>query len=365
MFELIFLIALILYVIQSLIFSFGSKKKFPQLADENLPNISILVAARNEEKNILRNLQSLNELEYPSEKIEIIIIDDRSNDRTGELIDSFIKDKPKFKKIISPDEIAHLKGKANALANAIRISRGDVILVTDADCAVSKTWAKTLASYYTENVAIVNGFTNQKAETQFEGMQHLDFLYLLTVASGTINFGFPISCIGNNMSFLKKAYYDVGGYESLPFSVTEDSNLLLAINRLKKYKIIYPLEYDGVVESIPCPDLKSLFRQKKRWGIGGLNVPKSSYIIMVSGYVINLCILLLPFFYSNMALLFVVIKLLIDFFVLFRTSKTLKNLNKLKYFFAFEIYYLIYVLILPFVVIFSRKVKWKGRVFSK
>lgn len=98
MFELIFLIVLLLYTLQSIIFIIGVKKHFPQLADSQLPTASVIVAARNEEKNILRCLQSLNNLEYPEGKLEIIIVDDKSDDNTGKIVDEYIKDKPVFRK---------------------------------------------------------------------------------------------------------------------------------------------------------------------------------------------------------------------------------------------------------------------------
>ena len=130
-------------------------------------------------------------------------------------------------------------------------------------------------------------------------MQAIDFLYLLVVASGTINLNNPISCIGNNMSYRQSAYTDVGGYENLPFSVTEDFNLLWAIYKLKKYKLIFPLDKESLVTSIPCKNIKSLFRQKKRWAVGGLEIPLRGYLIMAWGFTTNLCILLTPLFFTT------------------------------------------------------------------
>ncbi len=225
MFEIIFLIALSGYFIQSVIFIIGIKKKFPKIKEEDFPKASVIVAARNEEENIVRCLESLDKLIYPENKLEIIIVDDNSTDKTGELIDNFISGKTRFKKIVTKKEIGRLKGKTNALANAIEISTGDIIITTDADCSVHPKWAYTTASFYKEDVAIVNGFTSQISNNNFSGMQSIDFIYLLIIAAGTVNLGKPISCIGNNMSYRKNAYLEVGGYENLPFSVTEDSNL--------------------------------------------------------------------------------------------------------------------------------------------
>lgn len=364
MFEIIFLIFLSGYFIQSVLFSIGVKKSFPKLKEDDLPLVTVIVAARNEEENILTCLKSLDELIYPEGKLEIIIVDDKSTDKTGEIIDNFIADKKKFKKIITKKEIGKLKGKTNALANALEIAEGEIILTTDADCTLHPMWAYTTASYYQPDVAIVNGFTNQKTYNGFSGMQAIDFIYLLIVASGTINLGKPISCIGNNMSYRKKAYLEVGGYESLPFSVTEDFNLLHAIHKLKKYKIIYPLNSETLVTSKPCKNLKSLYHQKKRWSVGGLGVPIAGYLIMAYGFFTNLCVLLTPVFFSTIWLYLIFFKIVIDFLFIFPVHSTLGIKKNLKYFFNWQIYYMVYVVMIPFVLTFiGRKVSWKGRKY--
>ncbi len=363
MFEIIFLIIIIGYFLQSFIYAVGVQKKFPTIDEDELLTSTVIVAARNEEKNILRCLESLDKLVYPEGKLEIIIVDDRSTDNTGNIVDDFIKDKPKFKKVISKEEKGKLRGKTNALASGIEAAEGEIILTTDADCIVPPTWALRTASYYKENVAMVNGFTTQTAHGNFDGMQSIDFIYLLMIASSTINLGKPISCIGNNMSYLKKAYLEIGGYEALPFSVTEDFNLLMAIYKLGKYKIIYPLDKATLVTSLPCKNIKALYRQKKRWAVGGLGVPLRGFMILINGYLTYLGMLLLPFFYSPLFLYLVIFKIAIDFFILYPIHKRLGIEKNMKYFFTAEIYFTVYVLALPFLVAFNRKVRWKGREF--
>ena len=87
--EIVFLIALAGYFIQSVLFIIGCSKKFPKVEENDLPDVSVIVAARNEEENILRCLKSLDKLEYPEDKLQIILVDDRSNDNTGNIIDNF------------------------------------------------------------------------------------------------------------------------------------------------------------------------------------------------------------------------------------------------------------------------------------
>ncbi|MCU7496633.1 MAG: glycosyltransferase [Ignavibacteria bacterium] len=361
MFEVIFLIAVGLYFLQSFLLLVGAGKKYKKIPYEELPTVSVIVAARNEEGNIERCLKSLDGLVYPEGKLEIIIVDDNSTDNTRSIVDKFISDKPKFRCISTSHAIDHLKGKTNALANALEIAGGEVIMTTDADCQVGPQWAESIASYYEKDVAMVCGYTTQEATDQFSGMQMLDFMYLLTVAAGSMNLNFPLSCIGNNMSYRKSAYRETGGYENLPFSVTEDFNLLHAMNRLGKYKIIYPLEAGALVESKPCESLKSLYWQKKRWGVGGLDSDIKGFLIMASGFLANLGMVLFPFFFSLTAFYVAVFKLATDLFMLYPVLKKFNLVKKLKYFASFEVYFIVYVLWLPFAVIPSRKVIWKGR----
>ena len=364
MFEIIFIIAVSLYFIQSVLFIIGVNKKFTKIFGEKLPSITVIVAARNEQNNIKECLSSLSNLVYPKEKMEILILDDNSMDNTAQIIKEFIADKPVFKYLFVEEKIGSLKGKTNALAYGIKRATGEIILTTDADCSVSPEWAETLASYYTENVAVVCGFTNQYDDTAFKGMQSIDFLYLLFVAGGAMNLGKPLSCIGNNMSYKKSAYDEVGGYEALDFSITEDFNLLMAINKLKRYKIIYPLDRKGLVTSKPCPDIKTLYWQKKRWGRGGIKSEPVGYSVFISGIAAHLCICLMPFFFSVLSLYLLVLKLGIDLFVLKPLHTKLGLKFSFKNFIAFEFYYIIYVVLLPIAVLLKKDIKWKGRVFD-
>ncbi len=364
MLEIIFLILVSGYFIISAVLIVGAKKTFPRLNEEELPTVSIIVAARNEEKNILACLESLNNLEYPENKLEIIIVDDASTDNTSTLIVEFIKGKNRFRTLrLEETDSAKLRGKVRAMAEGIKIANGEIILTTDADCVVSPIWAKTIASYYLEDVGVVNGFTSQSISNSFSGMQAIDFIYLLFIAAGTINLGKPVSCIGNNMSFRKKAYEEAGGFENLPFSVTEDFLLLNSINKLGKYKTLYPLNKDSLLISKPVSTLKELFNQKKRWAVGGIETPPLGMGLMLWSFLTNLFLFLTPFFFSAVWLYLLIFKVSIDFFVLLPVHQRLGLQKNLKYFLIFEIYYIIYVLVLPFVVLFNKKVKWKDRVY--
>ncbi|MFZ1292382.1 MAG: glycosyltransferase [Melioribacteraceae bacterium] len=363
MFETLFIIAISLYFIQAILITIGTKKQFKKIDENNLPSCTVIVAARNEEKNINECLESLHKLIYPKEKLEIIIVDDFSDDQTKTIIEKHISDKPLFKLIQPVKNFGETQGKARAIANGIEISKGEIIFTTDADCVVNPYWVKTLASYYTNDVGMVCGYTNQKWNNIFEAVQDVDFIYLLIVAAGSINIWKPISAIGNNMSYRKSAYLEVGGYEKIKFSVTEDFQLLMAIHDFKKYKIIYPLDAGGLVTSKPCTDFKTLFHQKKRWAVGGLNVRLDGAFVIGTAIFTMLMTLLVPLFYSSTSLIIVAFKIFTDYFMISNIYKSLKLKLKLINFAAFEIYLPIYFIITGLNLLFSRKVLWKGREF--
>lgn len=363
MFEIIFIIVFSSYILLTVFVLAGVKRKHPQLPESALPAVTVIVAARDEEHTILRCLQALDNCEYPVEKLQILIAHDNSSDNTAAVIDTFIASKPKFTKIEVDTVHGHLRGKSNALTHALQFATGEVIATTDADCAVSPLWIKTLASYYTGGVGIVNGFTYQECNSNFEGMQSLDFLYLLFVSAGTINNGLPISCIGNNMSYLRKAYNETGGYRNMPFSVTEDSQLLLAIAKLRRYRSIYPLDKNALAASLANPDIQSVYKQKKRWAIGGLSVPWYSYIIMAIAWLTQALLIPAMLWGSAVVTMFLLLKIVSDFVALLSITRNLGVTKLMRYFPVFQLYYFLYVVVLPFTLLFNRKVVWKGRTF--
>ena len=363
MFEILLTIIVISYFIQAVVITIGVRKTFPKLPLNKLPKATVIVAARNEEKNILECLQSLNNLEYPDGKLDIIIVDDYSEDSTNKIIKDYIQDKDQFKLIKPEKDFGETKGKARAIANGIEFAKGEIILTTDADCIVSPTWAQTLASYYTDDVAVVCGYTNQSWKNIFEGIQDMDFIYLLTVAAGTINLKHPMSAMGNNMSYRKSAYNEIGGYGNIPFSVTEDFKILMAIKELKKYKIIYPIDKGSLVTSKPCENVKTLYRQKKRWAVGGLGSNLDGFLTISTAFVVTFFTLLFPFFYSTTALYLIAFKVFTDLFMLRNVYNELQLKFSLKNFIFFEIYITFYFVFIALNVMIDRKVLWKGRRF--
>ena len=113
--------------------------------DQDLPSVSVVIAARNEEKNISHLLDDLIEQTIDKNNFEVIVSNDRSEDKTEKIISEYSKQYEYIKSfhIKRKNEMA---SKKYALEQAIKKSKGEIILATDADCRVPKHWATSMAT---------------------------------------------------------------------------------------------------------------------------------------------------------------------------------------------------------------------------
>ena len=362
-FQTFLFIVTILYLCQAGIFLIGLKRNRDRLSSSSNLSVSIIIAARNEEANLSDCLESVANQTYPTSLYEIIVMNDGSTDGTETICNDFAKLYPHIKSIQVKDD-AIIRGKANALAQGIEAAIGEIILITDADCTVPNTWVEQTAKRYDSKVGLIGGFTLQKAATPFEGMQSLDWTFILGMAAATAGLGYPLGSIGNNLSFRKSAYNQIGGYRKLKFSVTEDYTVVQAIVGLNKWNYLYPIDLNHLVESKSCPNFRSLIRQKHRWGKGGLDMKPAGLAIMVIGFLMHLSPFVILFWNGVLqTAIALTVKFIADYIFLYKILQRIDRKEDLRWFYWFEIYFIIYVLLLPFLVFFGGKVKWKGREF--
>ena len=356
-----------LYCLELVLFRRGLtvSSKIPVHPDYE-PTVSVIIAARNEEDRILSCLQSLRSIAYPSDKLEILIVDDFSTDRTADIVERFIGGRDDIRLLRSPPEKGNLRGKTNAIAQGIRNSRGEIIMFSDADCSVSAGWVRGTVKYFSDNTGIVGGFTILASMRIFHGVQALDWLYLFGIASATAGLNIPLTAIGNNLSIRRSAYIETGGYEVIPFSVTEDYSLVQTIIQKTRYSMRFPLEPDAIVTSGACDSLSHLLRQKQRWGVGALDMVPSGLLIVALGWLVRavlvLGLILMPPTVSIAALCAV---FLADYLFLSKVFDLLPFKHVRKYFLAFECYLTCYGLIIPFLALGSRNVIWKERTLRR
>lgn len=160
-FEVVFMIAFlgiwITYVAYFLVMVHFSRKTVRTRSAQIFPSVTLLIPTYNEEGVILRKLQNVSELDYPKDKIEVLIVDSASTDKTLECVKEFVKDAQERMdiKILTQDERT---GKASALNYALRFCNKELFALSDADVSLEKSAIKQIASHFAdERVGAVSG----------------------------------------------------------------------------------------------------------------------------------------------------------------------------------------------------------------
>lgn len=281
------------------------------------PRISIWVAARNEEVSILDCLKGLDQLDYPKDKIEIILGDDGSEDQTARLVKDFIANNSRFRYLFIDGKLGKADKKANVLAHLAHASSGDYYLVCDADIQVKPTWAKELVKQFKGNTGVVSATTLIADTGWFACMQRIDWLYLMGLLKSAANLGIPCTAVGNNMAVSKEAYWATGGYENIDFSITEDFKLFRAIVE-KGYGWKHLNNPESTSLSAPVPDLRTLLAQRKRWLVGGRELPLYWKLLLGLHASFDPLLFVLLFFHLPLALVFFVGRIFLQAFFILR-----------------------------------------------
>jgi cellulose synthase/poly-beta-1,6-N-acetylglucosamine synthase-like glycosyltransferase len=367
MLEKILLVTAIAYATEMIIFAIAilnarySTNRLPR------PTVSIIIAARNEERYIRPCLESLLKLKYPSDMFEIIIVDDRSTDSTRSIIQEYAKRYDHIKLLIAREPTSHLRGKTNAIAQAIDVAVGDILFFTDADCTVQPDWVKETVKYYEDHdVGIVAGFTALSTRTGFETVQAIDWFFLYSAAAAMISLNFPATAAGNNFSVRREAYNNTGGYRTLPFSITEDYALFHAITTKTHFKARLPLDAATVVNSEACKSWNELYNQKRRWFIGLFEMELRKLTVFAIAFFPTLLIPVCLFSDGiEHVWLPVVLKIVADLSLALPTIINFNRKTLLRHFIQFEVFYSLYMLLIPLSLLLTKKVQWKDQIFSK
>ncbi len=361
-------VAIVLYLLQTLFIIIGTLR-LDYTKNKNLPKISILVALRNEEQTLKACLESLLRLDYPQNNMEILLVNDRSHDQTPKIMEAYRNKSNIIKTINIKKCIEGLSGKVNAITQGIEQSSGELILVTDGDCRVPRTWAKAHAAYFTENVGLVGGFTLLDEKMQqtplFGKIQSLDWAFLLSIGSGAMGIGKPLSVLGNNFSFRRQTYEEVGGYRNMNFTILEDLALMKTFLKKTSRKILYPIDPDMLVYSHPMTTLPNFYHQRKRWSAGGKEVGLYGLFLMSLAVAVH-SIILIAFFALNpiYATAALCLKFLGDFGLLWRTTGLVNRRDLLTISPIWEIFYFVYTIFFTPVLLFPTTVDWKNISYS-
>lgn len=351
----------------------GWHKLIPFLYQKSIGStaVSIIIAARNEGESIHRTIEALLAQDYNKALTEIIFIDDHSTDNTAEVVRSYAA---QGVKLISLKEDRALNSyKKKAIQTAIGQSTGSLIITTDADCRMGKTWLKTIVAYYEEkNYKMISSpVAYDEEKSFFERSQSLEFLYLIGLGASTIGNNQPSTCNGANLAYEKAAFYEVGGFQGIDDLASGDDELLLhKIAARYDNQIGFLKNRDAIVYTHAKPNLGEFLQQRKRWASKSTRYKNKSIIVLgVFIWCFNLSILLnlitaifLPG-YLMVVLIQLLLKIAIEFIFLVDVTgfaKRRRLLVLLPLLNVFHVLYIIYIGIAGN----SGKYNWKGRMVN-
>jgi poly-beta-1,6-N-acetyl-D-glucosamine synthase len=264
MFILLILSALIYlsYLILILRFCIGWNKIPSFQAQETiLPEIfiSVVVACKNEQDNILKLISSLSEQTYRN--FELILVNDHSTDLTRSIIETAQSTNATIQLF---DAVKH--GKKKALKEGIFKSKGELIVTTDADCIHHKQWLETIISFqktFPSDLLICPvGFLKKK--TLFANLQKLEFSSLVASGAGACGAGMPILCNGANLVFTKNIW--IKSQKDLHEEELSGDDMFLLESVKRQGGMIRFLKSESAFAFTDSVDsLNSFFKQRKRW----------------------------------------------------------------------------------------------------
>lgn len=337
---------------------------------KHLPKVSIVVSMHNEENNAIQCIKSLLMQNYPKESLEIIIVDDRSKDKTLEIIKNYSIRYKQIKSISIKQLNPDFAPKKYAIDKAIHQASGDIILLTDADGRPGPLWVHSIISYFADNVGMVIGYAPYNTNNLFKSLVYkllaLDYLSLAAIAGATCGLGFPATCVGTNMAYRKDVYKKLGGFGKYKKYHSGDDDLFLQrVRDETDYKIRYTTLKESQVYNDPPNNWKKFYSQRIRYASKGFYYPLKMTLVLIALFLFNLLLILNPFLlYSNKYLLSIstvalVVKILFDYFFMKNAAKILHDARNL------FLIPLASILHIPYVIYFGlmgqfQNYKWAG-----
>ncbi len=304
--------------------------------------ISVIIAARNEENNIAKTLNAIANQTYSEKLFDVLIVDDASEDKTAQIIESFCRKQSNFHSI----SFKNHKGKKTAVDFAVKNAKGNLIVQTDADCIPNPGWLADIAAYYQKNPAqmiiapVLMSYTNH-----FEAMQSLDFLALMASGMAAAGFGKPIMNNAANLIFEKQAYLNLKNPNRKKIPSGDDVFFLLNLENTKNAQINVLKSINSIVYTNAQKTFKAFINQRKRWASKSKYYNNSAIIftaitvfLMNFSLLISLILSSLSLQISCIFLFLLLFKSIWDYIFLNKITDFFNNKELLKYFFPVQIF---------------------------
>ncbi|MGI4729452.1 MAG: glycosyltransferase [Janthinobacterium lividum] len=330
--------------------------------------VTVLIAARNEEAGIRHTIEDILAQQYPKELLEVIIADDHSTDKTAEIILSYADRGVKLLQLQDNQQLNSYKKKA--ISEAIKLSSGDLMVATDADCRMGVHWLQAIVNRFeTSDVLMLSSpvaFFEEK--NLFEKVQTLEFSAFIGLGAATIGNKKASTCNGANLAYKKSVFNEVGGFKGIDDLASGDDELLLQ-KIAAKYpdKIGFLKQREAIVYTYAKPTWEEFKQQRRRWASKSVKYKDKAIVALAVGFwlfnaiiLINLIAGVFNLFYLEVAAMQLLVKILVEGIFLLIISvffKRKKLVLLLPIGSVLHVFYVVYIGIIGN----KKTYEWKGR----
>ena len=236
------------------LYFYDSKKRIKL---KNYPFVTIAIPAFNEEKTISKTIRSVLNLSYPKNKIEIIVVNDGSTDKTEKIVKRFSK-KNKNIKLISQKN----KGKAASLNVALKNSSGEFFACLDADSTITKRSLSLMIPHFSQikTAAVISGLKVKNSRNIYEKMQRFEYILAILMRKLKSSINTLAMTPGVLSVYRTKVLKKIGGFDRK--NMTEDFEIAM---RLKYRGYDIKIEENSFTYTNVPNTFNSFLRQRVRW----------------------------------------------------------------------------------------------------
>ncbi len=345
----------------------------PVIPDTFIPaaKLTLIIPVRNEAPHLRDLLRDLERQNYPTELIEVLVVDDHSDDGTDQLVAQFIPATQLQLRLLRQQGQA--AGKKAAIATGIAQAKGELLVFTDGDCRVQPDWLRHFAyTYQTQQALFISGpVCFHQTQTLLERMQLVEFASLIGVGGASIGMRQPNMCNGANLAYTPGVFAEVGGFAGNEGIASGDDEFLLhKISRLYPERIAFLKQEGAIVYTEARRSLRSFISQRVRWASKWRSYQSWSVkAVALSVFSVNLLLLLAipglllgwlpPWAFA----LGYVGKFAVDFVFLDRVLTFMQRRSYLMYILPLQLVYVPYVVYTALCGLQGRY-HWKGRTIQ-
>jgi cellulose synthase/poly-beta-1,6-N-acetylglucosamine synthase-like glycosyltransferase len=340
--------------------------------------ISVLIPARNEEKNIVECLRSLAQQTYPKDRFEVIVLDDHSTDGTAAAVNAFVGvglrvSCVRMAEVPQPETMQAYK--KFAIETGVRASRGELIVTTDADCIFDTGWLATLAACYEEKGAkFIAAPVRIVARTRslLSIFQILDFLTLQGITGAAVYKRFHSMCNGANLAYSREAFYAVDGFSDIDSIPSGDDMFLMHKIWLRYPEGTFFLKSrEAIVSTAAETTWKRFVHQRVRWASKADRYDdKRIFWVLLLVYLVNVLFVLLAvgacwnFWWLWLFLILLLVKTLVEYPFVRAVAAFFGQSDLMVYFAPLQPLHICYTVVIGWLGKFG-SYQWKDRKISK